>query len=59
MRLDAIGNDSTTNISRNRVSFNMSESDKKEHNGLAKLSSIIARKVSSTPNSKVLVYIIF
>jgi hypothetical protein len=53
-RFDAIANDSTTNISRNRVSFNMSESDKKKQNGLEKLSAAITRKMSSTP--KVFLY---
>ena len=53
MRLDAVANDSTTNISRNRVSFNMTDSDHKEQNGFAKLSANIAKKMSSTSNTKV------
>ena len=53
MRLDVVANDSTSNISRNRVSFNMTDSDHKEQNGFAKLSANIAKKMSSTSNTMV------
>ena len=58
MRLDTIANDSTTNVSRNRVSFNINESDQKGKNDqhrLANLSSNMPRKMSNTSNSKVLI----
>ena len=56
-RLDTIANDSTTNISRHRVSFNMNQLDKKGENDqhvLANLSSIMPKKMSNTSGSKVL-----
>ena len=52
-RLDTIANDSTTNVSRHRVSFNMNQLDQKGKNdqhGLANL----PKKMSNTSNSKVL-----
>ena len=57
MRLDTIANDSTTIVSRNRVSFNINESDQKERNDqhrLANLSSNMPKKMSNTSKSKVL-----
>ena len=54
MRLDTIANDSTTNVSRHRVSFNMNQLDQKGKNdqhGLANL----PKKMSNTSNSKVLI----
>ena len=52
MRLDTIPNDSATTISRNRVSFNVCESEDKDRN-LAKLSTIFAKKISNASNVKV------
>ena len=53
-RLDTIADDSATNISRNRVSFNVCDSDKKDQSGLSKLSSIISNKMSNTSSSEVM-----
>ena len=53
MRLDTIPNDSATTISRNRVSFNMCESEDKDRSSLAKLSTIFAKKISNASNVKV------
>ena len=59
MRLDTIANDSTTNVSRNRVSFNINESSdqkgKNDQDRLANLSSNMPKKMSNTSNSKVLI----
>ena len=58
MKLDTVVNDSTTNVSRNRVSFNMNELDQKGKNdqhGLTNLSSIMTKKMSNTSNSEVLI----
>ena len=48
MKLDTIPNDSATTISRNKVSFNMCESEDKD-----RLSTIIAKKISNASNVKV------
>ena len=53
MKLDTIPNDSATTISRNRVSFNMCESEDKDISSLAKLSTIFAKKISNASNVKV------
>ena len=58
MRLDTIANDSTTIVSRNRVSFNINELDQKDKNDqhrLANLSSNVPKKMSNTSNSKLLI----
>ena len=55
-RLDTKADDSATNISRNRVSFNVCDSDKKDQSGLSKLSSIISNKMSNTSSSEVMPY---
>ena len=54
MRLDTIADDSATNISRNRVSFNVCEPEERDQGELAKLSSIISKKLTNTSSSKVL-----
>ena len=53
-RLDATADDYATNISRNRVSFNICESDERDQRGLAKLSSFNSKKMSNTSRSEVL-----
>ena len=52
-RLDTTADNSATKISRNRVSFNVCESDEKDQSGLSKLSSIISNKMSNTSGSEV------
>ena len=54
IRLDTIADDSATNISRNRVSFKVCDSKERDQGELAKLSSIISKKLSNTTSSKVL-----
>ena len=54
MRLNTIADDSATKISRNRVSFNVCDSKERDPMELAKLSSIISKKLSNTTSSKVL-----
>ena len=53
MRLDTIPNDSATTISRNRVSFNMCESEDKDRSSLAKFSTIYPKNISNASNVKV------
>lgn len=53
MRLDTIPNDSATSISRNRVSFNMCESEDQDRSSLAKLTTIFANKISNASSIKV------
>ena len=53
-RLDTIADDSATNISRNRVSFNVCESDKQDQSGSSKLSSIISKNMLKASSSKVM-----
>ena len=55
MRLNTIADDSASKISRNRVSFNVCDSKEREPRELAKLSSIISKKLSNTTSSKVLI----
>ena len=55
MRLDTIADDSATNISRNRVSFNVCEPEERDQGELAKLSEIISKKLSNTTSSKVVI----
>ena len=55
-RLDTIADDSATNISRNRVSFNVCESDERDQRGLPKLSSFNSKKMSNTSSSEVLFF---
>ena len=54
MRLNTIADDSASKISRNRVSFNVGDSKERDPGELAKLSSIISKKMSNTTSSKVL-----
>ena len=54
MRLSTIADDSVTKISRNRVSFNVCDSKERDQEELAKLSTIISKKLSNTTSSKVL-----
>ena len=42
-----MADDFATNISRNRVSFNVCDSEKKDQSGLSKMSSIISNKMSN------------
>ena len=51
--LDTKADDSANNISRNRVSFIVCDSDNKDQSGLSKLSSIISNKMSNTSGSEV------
>ena len=46
MKLDTIPNDSATTISRNRVSFNMCQSEDKDRSSVAKF----AKKISNASN---------
>ena len=52
--MDTIADNSATNISRKRVSFNVYESDERDQRGLAKLSSFNSKKMSNTSKSEVL-----
>ena len=54
--VNTIANNSTNNISRNRVSFNICESDERDQRGLAKLSSFNSKKMSNTSSSEVLFF---
>ena len=53
-RLDATADDYATNISRNRVSFNVCESDKRDQRRLSKLSSINSKQMANTSSLEVL-----
>ena len=58
MRFDAVGKDSTTNISRNKVSFIMAEDLSQpypeDHNDFVNMSSVLTNKMTDISNSKVL-----
>ena len=54
MRLNTIADDSASKISRNRVSFNLCDSKERDQGELARLSTIISKKLPNTTSSKVL-----
>jgi hypothetical protein len=54
MRLNTIADDSASKISRNRVSFNLCDSKGRDQGELARLSTIISKKLPNTTSSKVL-----
>ena len=57
MKFDAMGKDSTTNISRNKVSFITTEDFSKpypeDHHDFVNMSSVLTNKISDMSNSKV------
>ena len=51
-----MADDFATNISRNRVSFNVCDSEKKDQSGLSKLSSVISNRMSNASSSEVIIF---